>query len=183
MKNVKNINNIIKNDLKELNLIGKVKISAEAFLIFLLFFAHINRSYCQNPSYDIKLIEQVNYSFVVGDNNFRDTISVNNKEPLKFRHKSIIAKYNPLSLLASSSMLFYQYIISPQFFRHCLYERSCSNFSKKSILEFGLIKGVFMSADRLLRCNMEALNDIPPCDFDVYGYAIDEPKKYHIKKK
>ena len=80
-------------------------------------------------------------------------------------------------------MLFYQHIVSPQFSRHCLYERTCSNFSKAAISEFGLIKGIFMSADRLLRCNTDAIKDVPAVQFDPAGYPIDEPEKYHISKK
>lgn len=104
---------------------------------------------------------------------------MNNKASIEFRHKNFIARYNPFSLLALSSMYIYQQIVSPQLFRHCLYKLSCSNFSKAAITEFGLIKGVFLSADRLLRCNIGAIDDVPPEDFDIDGHTIDEPSKYH----
>jgi putative component of membrane protein insertase Oxa1/YidC/SpoIIIJ protein YidD len=147
------------------------------------FFYLLNIGYTQNSASDIKLIEKKKYNIVIGDNNHRDNDTINNKDPIHYRHNNIIAKYNPFSLVATTAMLFYQYIVSPQFFKRCLYERSCSNFSKKAINEFGLIKGVFMSADRLLRCNAQAINDIPPDQFDESGLAIDEPSKYHWKKK
>jgi len=132
---------------------------------------------------DINLIGAKDYSINTGDNNFRNGKPVNNKLPIAYKHKSFVAKYNPFSLLASGAMLFYQNVVSVQFFRHCLYERSCSNYSKQAINEFGLIKGVFMSADRLMRCNGMAINDIPPDQFDNQQLAIDEPSKYHWKKK
>lgn len=138
-------------------------------------------SYSQNKLEDIALLSKKETITIVGDNNYRHEIRSNNRMPIIFKHKNIFARYNPLSLTAKGAMLFYQYVVSPQFFRFCLYERSCSNFSKKAIEEFGLIKGVFLSADRLLRCNVIAIEEI--CHFDDYGYAIDEPSFYRIKKK
>ncbi len=153
-------------------------------LIFIsVFFIFINSSFCQNMASDIKLLEEKNYNIISGDNNSRNNKTLNNKAPIAYKHKSFVAKYNPFSLLATSAMLFYQNVVSQQFFRHCLYEISCSNFSKQSINEFGLIKGLFMSADRLMRCNGTAINDVPPDLFDDEQLAIDEPSTYHWKKR
>jgi putative component of membrane protein insertase Oxa1/YidC/SpoIIIJ protein YidD len=155
----------------------------KVFIFIITLLGIINTTYCQNATSDIKLLEEKNYSITEGDNNARNDKAVNNKAPIAYKHKSFIAKYNPFSLLATSAMLFYQNVVSVQFFRHCLYERSCSNFSKQAIYEFGLIKGIFMSADRLMRCNGTAINDVPPDLFDDEQLAIDEPSKYHWKKK
>jgi len=155
----------------------------KVFIFSIMLFFVVNCSYCQNEALDIKLIGEQNYSNANLSPDSKYNTSVNNKNPIDYKHKSFIARYNPFSLLATSAMLFYQNVISQQFFRHCLYERSCSNFSKKAINEFGLIKGVFMSADRLMRCNGIAINDIPPDQFDDEQLAIDEPSKYHWKKK
>jgi len=141
----------------------------------------IPSAYSQNKLDDITLLKKKDCSISIGDNNYRHEIKTNNRKPITFKHRNIFAKYNPFSLSAKGAMLFYQYVVSPQFFRFCLYERSCSNFSKKAIEEFGLVKGVFLSADRLLRCNILAMDEI--CSFDYYGYAIDEPWFYRIKKK
>ncbi len=152
------------------------------FLLTFVFTAVI-KCYPQNFLADVALIKNKDYSIVVRDNNYRSDIKINNKEPLEFKHKCFIARYNPVSIGAAALMLLYQHIVSPQFSGFCLYERSCSNFSKAAISEFGLIKGVFISADRLLRCNISAIHDIPADKFDPAGYAIDEPEKYHIRKK
>jgi len=136
-------------------------------------------SVCQNKQEDIVLLKNKDYTESVSDRNNHKKIYSNNIKPFKTKHKNFIAKYNPVLLSAKLSMLFYQEIVSPQLFRHCLYERSCSNFSKKAIEEFGLIKGVFLSADRLMRCNALAQGDI--VFFDEQGYAIDEPSFYKIK--
>ncbi|MGD0710472.1 MAG: membrane protein insertion efficiency factor YidD [Bacteroidales bacterium] len=155
----------------------------KVIILSITLFCFIHISYSQNLASDIKLIGEKNYSIKAGDNNSKSNKTVNNKAPIDYKHKSFIAKYNPFSLLATSAMLFYQNVVSQQFFRHCLYERSCSNFSKQAINEFGLIKGIFMSADRLMRCNGTAINDVPPDLFDDEQLAIDEPSKYHWKKR
>ena len=63
---------------------------------------------------------------------------------------------NPIFWLSRGSMFLYQRILSPQLAAYCVYQISCSNFSKQVIHEFGLIKGVALSADRLMRCNGKA---------------------------
>jgi putative component of membrane protein insertase Oxa1/YidC/SpoIIIJ protein YidD len=152
-------------------------------ILGILLFCFINASYSQSLASDINLIGAKDYSITLNDNNFRNGNPVNNKLPIAYKHKSFVAKYNPFSLVATAAMLFYQHVVSPELFRHCLYERSCSNYSKQAINEFGLIKGVFMSADRLMRCNGMAINDIPPDQFNDEQLAIDEPSKYHWKKR
>ena len=68
---------------------------------------------------------------------------------------------NPLQWVAGGSMYVYQNIISPQMASDCPYEITCSNFSKHAIGRFGLLKGVFLSADRLMRCTPYAHGEIP----------------------
>jgi putative component of membrane protein insertase Oxa1/YidC/SpoIIIJ protein YidD len=146
-------------------------------LFFVLFFYSF--SFCQSKQEDILLLKNKDYSIIISDNNYREQMYINNSSPIQFKRISFFAKNNPVSLSVKLSMLLYQKVVSPQLFRYCLYERSCSNFSKKAIEEFGLIKGIFLSADRLLRCNIIALEDVAL--FDEYGYAIDEPSFYKIK--
>lgn len=73
-----------------------------------------------------------------------------------------VAGYNPLSVAFSGLMYTYQRWVSPQLPSECLYEHSCSGFSKMLISEFGLAKGVVSTADRLMRCNRVAATDIHP---------------------
>lgn len=73
-----------------------------------------------------------------------------------------IVKYNPVRLLFGSLMFVYQGYISPQLPSECLYQTSCSHFSQQLILEYGLIKGVFSTSDRLMRCNRISALDVHP---------------------
>jgi uncharacterized protein len=151
-------------------------------LIFVSFITAGIHGFSQDVRTDISLIKNKNY-YAADDKYYEGAAKINNKEPIEFKHKSFISKYNPVSLAATAMMLLYQNVVSPQLSRHCLYQRTCSNFSKESISEFGLIKGVFLSADRLLRCNTTAIEDVPADKFDTNNHAIDEPESYHIRKK
>lgn len=106
----------------------------------------------------------------------------NNTKILKGRQKSFIAQYNPLTAVLKGSMYVYQELLSPQLSRSCPYEITCSNFSKQSIQYFGVVKGVFLSADRILRCNRIGLLDVPPLSFSGEAGSIsDSPDQYKIK--
>lgn len=87
-----------------------------------------------------------------------------------------IKSKKPISLLGGVFMFTYQNVISPQLLSSCSYSLSCSNYSKQCISEFGFIKGVFLSADRLLRCNAAYSSEhMHTTDFDLF---IDPPSYY-----
>ncbi len=90
-----------------------------------------------------------------------------------------ITRYNPISLVFSSSLFLYQKFLSPQLQSKCPYEISCSAFSKASIETFGLFKGVALSADRLTRCTQFTIIDILPSQINQRtGFIKDDPEKY-----
>jgi len=51
---------------------------------------------------------------------------------------------------------FYQQYISDLRYGRCRFEPSCSQYGIESIEEYGFLKGVALTADRLIRCNQEA---------------------------
>lgn len=67
--------------------------------------------------------------------------------------------YNPFYHILSASMYTYQKVISPIIVRQCPFVPSCSAYSKALIREYGLLKGTFLTADRLMRCNRISLAD------------------------
>lgn len=90
--------------------------------------------------------------------------------------------YNPLKSFLYLSLFFYQQIVSEQVSAECEFERSCSNYSIEAIKEFGLIKGVCLTADRLTRCNGQAQSETQSYLINhSKGKAIDEPSMYHFK--
>ena len=101
---------------------------------------------------------------------------------LTSKSKSPLVKYNPVTLFFGSMMYFYQAALSPQISAECRFQLSCSNFSKQSISRFGLLKGVALSADRIMKCNRVAMIDARPGDYDVNFRMFDTPSKYHIHR-
>lgn len=96
--------------------------------------------------------------------------------------KSFFAKYNPVNLALGSLMFSYQKFISPQFSASCLYSPSCSHFSKEVIHQYGFVKGVALSADRLMRCNRVAGTSIQQVRFDHRIMRFrDDASRYRIK--
>ncbi len=69
---------------------------------------------------------------------------------------------NPVSLIYGGSLYVYQNFVSQHFSADCLYDPSCSDFSKQAVKEYGLVKGVLLSVDRLSRCNRIAATDLNP---------------------
>ena len=47
----------------------------------------------------------------------------------------------------------YQKFISPLLPSTCRYSPTCSEYSKQSLVKFGLIKGFILSIKRIIKCN------------------------------
>lgn len=47
----------------------------------------------------------------------------------------------------------YKYCISPFFGNCCRFYPSCSDYARDAIIKYGLLKGSFLTAGRILRCN------------------------------
>lgn len=98
------------------------------------------------------------------------------KRPYIFKDKkSNFVKYNPLSLTLGGMMYVYQNAISQQFSANCLYHPTCSEFSKQSISEYGIFKGIFLSTDRLTRCNKLGALDIHPITINEKTNKSEDP--------
>ncbi len=103
----------------------------------------------------------------------------NSDRVVHYRQQSWLAQYNPLSLVIKGALLGYQRLMSQQLARSCPYQITCSNFSKQAIEQYGIVKGVFLSADRIMRCNRIGLLDVPAMDISpVDGTIIDSLSRY-----
>ncbi|MFL3662846.1 MAG: membrane protein insertion efficiency factor YidD [Flavobacteriales bacterium] len=89
--------------------------------------------------------------------------------------------YNPIKIVAKGLLYIYQNEISPQLVSHCQFELTCSNFSKKSIEKYGFIKGIFLTADRLLKDNEYSISELPSHKISNHGKAYDDLDDYKIK--
>jgi putative component of membrane protein insertase Oxa1/YidC/SpoIIIJ protein YidD len=132
--------------------------NSDFVLIFLVFFPAI--VFCQSG-------KSLSDNELILNASFEKEEYHNHTAPFLFVHShNILLRYNPLSLGLGSAMFVYQNVISRQFSAGCLYSPSCSEYSKRLISDFGLVKGVFLSADRISRCNRISATDIRPADVD-----------------
>ena len=116
---------------------------------FLLFLFFTNKSFCQDAALDVTILQsRINQTH---DYNAYYQGVYNNQKTLK--NSSRLQKINPIFYLAKTAMFTYQNIISPQLSKDCPYQVTCSNFAKTAIQKKGFLLGVFLGADRLLRCN------------------------------
>ena len=103
----------------------------------------------------------------------------NSDRAVQYRRQTWLAKYNPVSLVLKGALLGYQRLMSQQLARSCPYQLTCSNFSKQVIEQYGIVKGVFLSADRIMRCNRIGLLDVPQMDISpADGTVIDPLNRY-----
>lgn len=102
------------------------------------------------------------------------------RRPFLLTGTHTLQRYNPLKLIAASMMYFYQNVVSVQLNSNCPFHYSCSDFSKRCIARHGLIKGVFLTGDRLMRCSTFGLKDVSRIDvLPGKNKIYDEPEDYH----
>lgn len=131
-------------------------------------------SMAQNPVDDLVLIEQ---------NNVTDPVYDDYKPTYMFKESRAIVKYSPPAMAFGLLMFGYQNLLSVQLSSNCLYTTSCSRFSIGAIKEYGIIKGVMLSADRLSRCNQISGIDAHPLRIDQKTGHVHDDLDYFKKRK
>ena len=132
---------------------------------------------CQNQQNDLKLL-------IDGELQHNNVVKTRKVKWMEPKSKNYIIMFNPVNTVFSSLMYCYQKILSPQMSSSCIYTPSCSNFSKQLIHEYGLIKGIFLSADRIMRCNRVSAADISPLNVDEHFHlAKDNPMSFKNKSR
>jgi putative component of membrane protein insertase Oxa1/YidC/SpoIIIJ protein YidD len=95
--------------------------------------------------------------------------------------RNVLVKYNPVSLFFGGLLFAYQKAISPQIAVSCPYEINCSNFSKRCIQKYGLLKGIALTADRLTRCTQYTLIDLKNVQLNKQKKIIDPVEQYTLR--
>ncbi len=94
----------------------------------------------------------------------------------------LVSKLNPLKWTLGGMLYVYQNSLSKHFSADCLYTPTCSDFSKDVIRHYGIIKGVFLTADRVSRCNRIAQTSLHPLSLDQeLRRSRDGYSKYQFK--
>lgn len=125
----------------------------------------------QNYDQDIHLILQTN----------TNPVTPSTRPHFVWLNDHKVWKYNPFNLLFGSLLYVYQGVISKQVSSGCPYEINCSNFGKLSIKQFGLVKGLALTADRLTRCSKLAAVDLHPLSINKENRIVDNPVDYKVR--
>jgi putative component of membrane protein insertase Oxa1/YidC/SpoIIIJ protein YidD len=75
----------------------------------------------------------------------------------------------------------YQSVFSDQILNDCIYEHSCSTFGQGALRAYGPVKGVFLTADRLMRCNRATFTQIAPVRINDEGKIRDHWEDYSFR--
>jgi uncharacterized protein len=94
---------------------------------------------------------------------------------------SILKKINPVNIFFGSALYVYQNVLSKHISADCLFTPSCSEFSKQAIREFGLLKGIVLSVDRVNKCNRIAGLDLKHYDVDIKTNRYPDPVSRYKK--
>ncbi len=144
------------------------------FLVFFLIFGPCAFSNDGLPETDLQLLS----SRVESKQSTEEGSGI---EFLKAGEGRPLVRYNPVTLTFGGLMYVYQRMISPQMPSECLYHTSCSAFSKSLITEYGLLKGLVATADRLMRCNRVAVLDIHPMHIHEHSGKVVEGTELYAR--
>ena len=87
-----------------------------------------------------------------------DLVFIRQVNPIKTDITEENIRFNPqeiseLKLVATGLIRLYQKFVSSQDNPTCTFTPSCSRFGMACIQEYGMFRGILLTADRLLRCN------------------------------
>jgi putative component of membrane protein insertase Oxa1/YidC/SpoIIIJ protein YidD len=87
--------------------------------------------------------------------------------------------HKELSLPSKIAFSFYRSVLSEQISADCAFDLTCSRFSAAAIRRFGIIKGGFLTVDRLTRCHSSLSVETVPINFNNRtAKVIDDPSMY-----
>lgn len=79
---------------------------------------------------------------------------------------------NPVNVFFSGLMYVYQNVFSEQISASCMYQISCSEYTKLCIEENGLLLGSVQGFHQLMHCTPGATEEVPPYMYSVYSLKI-----------
>lgn len=94
----------------------------------------------------------------------------------------VINAVNPVYWVYKGGLAFYQSFISEQISSTCIYETSCSRFSKKLFDHYGPFKGLFLSSDRVSRCNRLTYTQANPLKLNSEGKIIEHVEDFSFSR-
>ena len=145
-------------------------LKASSFVLLLFCFSSTGFAQTIDLSADLLLADSVS----------KQQVPRSEKRPYIIKNQpKTIKNCNPVSLIYGGTLYVYQNFVSQHFSADCLYDPTCSDFSKQAVKEYGLIKGGLLSFDRLSRCNRIAATDLNPALINRKTHRFgDSVKRY-----
>lgn len=103
-------------------------------------------------------------------------VRLKSREVIRFNSQEI----SELKLAATGLIRLYQKFVSSQDGPTCNFQPTCSRFGMACIQEYGVVRGILLAADRLLRCNGSASQHYHKDG--VTGKYIDPVSDYAVLK-
>jgi len=85
---------------------------------------------------------------------------------MKVKNKNFVQKINPIPYLSTGLMFTYQRYLSPQLQATCMYQTSCSEYTKISVEQLGLFQGVMLGFYQFQSCFSRVNYDYPEYKID-----------------
>lgn len=133
-------------------------------ILFYSIFTSSQRIYAQSDKTDIEILKT----------------KINFENSHKHSFGEVGSSKNFIGKILFGSLKFYKKNISQQISAECLYEISCSTFSQMALKEYGMLKGIALTADRLARCNRISGTTINDFRLNENGKVIDTPTMYKL---
>lgn len=140
----------------------KNSIIKNLILLSFLLFGFVPVSNCQEL---IESTENVNKMVIDEVFSFYQPKAEKKRILLNVKESKLGTRLNPLTYLAAGSLFIYQNVISEQISANCNYEISCSEYTKRCIGKYGLIKGTFLGLHQLTCCTPNINKDY--CDYKI----------------
>ena len=132
------------NHLKSLRFVGRgFRVSAHSVLFVLFCTSCLSIVICVSSAF---ANEATDLSFI---RKFNPITTPKQREVVRFNPQDT----SELKLAATGLIRLYQKFISSQDSPACNFIPTCSRFGMACIQEYGMMRGIFLTADRLLRCN------------------------------
>jgi len=145
----------------------------------------VKRFFLFKKKISIGLLLFLNFNFIYSGKIKDDLLFILNDNPIEAREKNLnIASHEGSEFKLAIILLFkfYRQFISSQDKSVCNFTISCSQFGVIAIQKYGIIHGIFMTSDRLQRCNGLG-RKYYPIDSKT-GLAIDfSMDEYYLGKK
>ena len=90
--------------------------------------------------------------------------------------------FRPGKMLLNGALTVYQSLFSRQLSTQCIYELSCSRFSREAVKTWGPLKAIVLSADRITRCNRIHYAETSKLQQNKEGKLVDTPDRYTLRQ-